>query len=103
MTQSSDPEQQLTNEPPATSKIFEEVQRREQEELRRKEQEEAQRKEQERIHEEEQRRKQEQSNKDVNVDTQIDPRLLQEWPQFDSIISNLESSRDADTSKAADT
>ena len=39
----------------------------------------------------------------MNVDTQIDPRLLQEWQQFDSIISNLESSRDADTSKAADT
>ena len=39
----------------------------------------------------------------MNVDTQIDPRLLQEWQQFDSIISNLESSREADTSKAADT
>ena len=45
--QSSEPEQQLTNEPPATSAIYEEVQRREQEELRKLEQEEAKRKEQE--------------------------------------------------------
>ena len=29
--------------------------------------------------------------------------LLQEWQQLDSIISNLESSKEADTSKAADT
>ena len=56
MTLSSEPEQRLTNEPPATSEIFEEVQRRELEELQRKEQEEAQRKEQERICEEEQKR-----------------------------------------------
>ena len=47
MIQSSEPEQQLTSEPPATSEIFEEVQRREQEELQRLEQEEAKRKEQE--------------------------------------------------------
>lgn len=40
MTQSSKPEQQLTNEPPATSEIFQEVQRREKEELQRKEKEE---------------------------------------------------------------
>ena len=39
----------------------------------------------------------------MNVDTQIDPRLLQEWQQFDSIISNLERSREVDTSKAVDT
>jgi len=39
----------------------------------------------------------------VNVDTQIDPRLLQEWQKFESIISNLESSKDVDTSKATDT
>ena len=39
----------------------------------------------------------------MNVDTQIDPRLLQEWQQFDSIIRNLESSKEVDTSKAADT
>ena len=39
----------------------------------------------------------------MNVDAQIDPKLLQEWQQFDSIISNLESSKEADTSKAADT
>ena len=39
----------------------------------------------------------------MNVDAQIDPKLLQEWQQFDSIISNLESSKEVDTSKAADT
>lgn len=38
----------------------------------------------------------------MNVDTQIDPKLLQEWQQFDSILRNLESSKDADTSKARD-
>lgn len=47
MIQSSEPEQQLTSEPPSTSEIYEEVQGREQEELRRLEQEEAKRKEQE--------------------------------------------------------
>ena len=40
---------------------------------------------------------------DMNVDAQIDPKLLQEWQQFDSIISNLESSKEVDTSKAVDT
>lgn len=39
----------------------------------------------------------------MNVDAQIDPKLLQEWQQFDSIISNLESSKEANTSKSADT
>ena len=39
----------------------------------------------------------------MNVDAQIDPKLLQEWQTFDSIISNLERSKEADTSKAADT
>lgn len=39
---------------------------------------------------------------DMNVDAQIDPKFLQEWQQFDSIISNLESSKEANTSKAAD-
>ena len=38
---------------------------------------------------------------DMNVDAQIDLKLLQEWQQFDSIISNLESSKEANTSKAA--
>ena len=73
MIQSSEPEQQLTHKPPATSKISKEVQRREQEELQRKEQEEAKRKQQEeeaqRIRDQEQERKQEQSSKKVNVDT----------------------------------
>ena len=59
MTQSSEPKQQLTNEPPATSEIVGEVQTREQEELQRKEQEEAQRTEQERICEEEHKRQHE--------------------------------------------
>lgn len=27
----------------------------------------------------------------MNIDTQIDPNLLQEWQQFDSIISNTET------------
>jgi len=39
----------------------------------------------------------------VNVDAQINPKFLQEWQQFDSIISNFESSKEANTSKAADT
>ena len=39
----------------------------------------------------------------MSVDTQMDPRLLEEWKQFNTIISNLESSMDADTSKVADT
>lgn len=58
-----------------------------------------QRREQEETHGKEQ----EQSSTEVNVDAQIDPKLLQEWQQFDSIISNLESSKEAETSKAADT
>lgn len=37
------------------------------------------------------------------MDTQIDQKLLQEWQQFDSIVSNFESSKDADTPKAIDT
>jgi len=39
----------------------------------------------------------------VNVNAQIDPKFLQESQQFDSIISNLESSKEADTPKEADT
>lgn len=39
----------------------------------------------------------------MNVDARIDPKLLQEWQQFDSIINNLESSKEVDTSKVADT
>ena len=53
--------------------------------------------------EETQRKEQEQSSTEVNVDAQIDPKLLQEWQQFDSIISSLECSKDTETSKAADT
>ncbi len=53
--------------------------------------------------EETQAKEQEHSSLNVNEDTQIGPKFLQEWQQFDSIISNLESSKDADTSKATDT
>lgn len=63
MTQSSELEQRLTNEPPATSEIAGGIQTKEQEEVQRKEQEEMQRREQEEI----QRKEQEQSNTDVNV------------------------------------
>ena len=53
--------------------------------------------------EETQTKEQEQSSIEVNVDAQIDPKLLQEWKQFDSIISGLECSKNTETSKAADT
>lgn len=33
----------------------------------------------------------------------MDPRLLEEWQQFNTIIGNLETSTDTETSKAADT
>ena len=36
------------------------------------------------------------------MDTQIDPKLLQEWQQFDSIISNLEGPQGASTLKVTD-
>ena len=77
MTESSEPEQRLTKEPPATSKEQEEVHMKKQEETQTKEQ--------------------EQSSIEVNVDDQIDPKLLEEWQQFDSIISNLECSKEAET------
>ena len=51
--------------------------------------------------EETQTKEQEQSSVEINVDTQIDPKLLQQWQQFDSIISNLESPKEAEASKAA--
>jgi len=40
---------------------------------------------------------------DVDIDTHFDPKLLQEWKQFDSIISGLECSKDTDTSMLTDT
>ena len=55
------------------------------------------------MQEETQTKEQEQSIIEVNVDTQIDPKVLQEWQQFDSIIGNLECSKDTETSKAVDT
>ena len=55
------------------------------------------------MREETQTEKEKQTTIDVNVDTHIDPKLLQEWKQFDSIISGLECSKDTDTSKATDT
>lgn len=48
-------------------------------------------------------REQEQSNIEMNIDAQIDPKLLQEWQQFDSIINNLECPKEAETSKVAST
>ena len=48
-------------------------------------------------------KEQKQTTTEVNVDTHIDPKLLQEWQQFDSIISGLECSNDTETSKATDT
>jgi len=39
----------------------------------------------------------------MDVDTQIDPKLLQEWQQFDSIISNIGSPKETESSKAAST
>ena len=52
---------------------------------------------------ESQAKKQKQTTIDVNIDTRIDPKLLQEWKQFDSIISGLECSRDTNISKTTDT
>lgn len=39
---------------------------------------------------------------DINVDAHIDLKLLQEWKQFNSIISKLESSKEANTPKVVD-
>ena len=39
----------------------------------------------------------------INENTQIDPKLLQEWQQFNSIIGNLECSKDDETSKEVNT
>ena len=55
------------------------------------------------MQEETQVKEHKQTTTEVNVDTHIDPKLLQEWQQFDSIISGLECSKDTETSKAADT
>ena len=55
------------------------------------------------MREETQTEKEKQTTVDVNVDTHIDPKFLQEWKQFDSIISGLECSKDTNTSKATDT
>ena len=75
---------------------------KEQEERQKKEQEERQKKEQEEVRKEYQAEKQRQTTIDVNIDTRIDAKLLQEWKQFDSIISGLECSKDTDTSKKND-
>ena len=49
--------------------------------------------------EETQAKEKEQSSINVNENTQIDPKLLQEWQQFNSIIDNLEFSKDDEVSK----
>lgn len=36
------------------------------------------------------------------MDTQIDPKLLPEWQQFDSITSNMEGPKGANTPKITD-
>ena len=106
-TSSSEPDRQQSKEPPVITKeqqrIQEEKQRREKEEKLKREQEEQQKKQQEKVRKEPQAEKEKQTTIDVNIDTHVDPKLIKEWEQFDSIISGLECSKDTDTSKVADT
>ena len=55
------------------------------------------------MREETQTKEKKHTNIEVNVDTHIDPKLLQEWQQFDSIIKSLECSMNTETSKEVDT
>jgi len=55
------------------------------------------------VRKEPQAEKEKQTTIDVNIDTHVNPKLIKEWEQFDSIISGLECSKDTDTSKVADT
>jgi len=80
---SREPEQQTIRETPTLSEVQEEVHTEIQEEVQKKEQ--------------------EQSGRGMDVDIQIDPKLLQEWQQFDSIISNIGSPKETEFSKAAST
>ena len=57
---------------------------------------------QEKMQEKTQTKEQEQSIIKINQDTQIDPELLQEWQQFDSIINNPEGSKEAQAARVAD-
>ena len=82
-TQSSEPKHRIIDKPPTLGKILEKGKEPEQEK--------------------EQKKEQDKGSENINVDTQIDPKLLQEWQQFDSIMSNLERSKGADTPKATDT
>ena len=41
----------------------------------------------------EQEKKQGKGSEHMDIDTEIDPKLLKEWQQFDSIISNPENSQ----------
>lgn len=78
---SSEHEQQIIRETPTMSEVQEEVHMK--------------------IQKEAQTKEQEQSSIEMNIDTQVDPKLLQEWQQFDSIISNLESPKEVEASKVA--
>ena len=84
-------------------KVNEEKQRKEKEEQLKRERGEQQRKEQEKEREVSLPQSEEQATIDVNIDTHIDPKLLKQWEQFDSIISGLECSKDTDASKTNDT
>ena len=72
-TQSSEPEQQIFVKSPATEKIPEQEKQPEQET--------------------DQEKEKKQDSEYIDIDTQIDPKILKEWQQFDSIISNLETSQ----------
>ena len=76
---------------------------KEKEERQKKDQEEQQKKEQEQMRKESQAEKKKQTTIEINIDTHIDPKLIQEWKKFDSIISGLEFSKDTDTSKVTET
>ena len=76
-TKSSEPEQKSIDEPPATEKIPEKEKKPE----KGKEQ------------ETEQEKEKKQDSEVIDLETQIDPKLLKEWQQFDSIISNPETSQ----------
>ena len=88
-TKSSEPEQQRNKKPPITPKQQEEVHSQRQEVTQENEQ--RQEETQAKLHrqEETQAKVQEQSNLKINEDTQIDPKLIQEWQRFNSIIGNL--------------
>ena len=72
-TQSSEPEQQIVDKPPTVEKIPEKGKEPEKETKQEKEK--------------------KQGNEHIDIDTQIDPKLLKELQEFDYIISNPETSQ----------